>query len=89
MDKISWYLKGVGAYGWRYWLTELLIKAFYKLYLVDEQTAIHYAKCLHDMWMMEIAKKAGLRVVNVKIWCEKETTTEKKSLQGESVCQKE
>ena len=67
MNKLSWYLQGVGAYGWRYRVMEIIIKAFYHLHLISEQDAIGYAKGLHDMGMMEKAEKAGLRVVKVDL----------------------
>ena len=62
MDKLSWYLKGTGAFGWRYRLMAILIKAFYRLHLISEQDAIGYTKGLHNMWMEEKAEKAGLRI---------------------------
>ena len=67
MNKLSWYLKGTGAFGWRYRLMAILIKAFYHLHLISEQDAIGYAKGLHNMWMIEKAEKAGLRVVKVDL----------------------
>lgn len=72
MNKLSWRLKGVGKYGWRYGLTAILIKAFYRLHIISEQDAIGYAKGLHNMWMMEKAEKAGLRIVTVDLGGEKE-----------------
>ena len=72
MNKLSWHLKGVGAYGWRYGLTAILIKAFYHLHLISEQDAIGYAKGLHNMWMVEKAERAGLRVATVDLGGEKE-----------------
>jgi len=67
MNKLSWYLKGVGAYGWRYGLMKIIIKGFYHLHLISEQDAIGYAKGLHNMWMFEKAERAGLRIVTVDL----------------------
>ena len=67
MDKLTWYLKGGRAYGWRYYFLGLITKSFYKLHLIDEQTAIIFAKKLHDMWLLEVANKAGLKVVKVDL----------------------
>ena len=67
MDKLSWYLKGTGAFGWRYGLIAILTKAFYHLHLISERDAIGYAKGLHNMWMEEKAEKAGLRVAKVDL----------------------
>ena len=64
MNKLSWYLNGIGAYGKRYGLMAIIIKAFYYLHLISEQDAIGYARGLHNMWMVE---KAGLRVAKVEL----------------------
>ena len=71
VNKLSWRLQGVGAYGWRYRLTAILIKAFYHLHLISEQDAIEHAKGLHNMWMVEKAERAGLRIVKVDLGGEK------------------
>lgn len=82
MNKLSWYLKGTGAFGWRYRLMAILTKAFYHLHLISEQDAIGYAKGLHNMWMMESRKgrtessKGGYRgqiIKNEEILCAMET----------------
>ena len=72
MNKLSWYLQGVGAYGWRYGVMGILIKAFLSLHLISEQDAIEHAKGLHNMWMMEKAEKAGLKIATVDLGGEKE-----------------
>ena len=72
VNKLSWYLQGVGAYGWRYRLMGIIIKAFYHLHLIREQDAIGYAKGLHNMWMVEKAEKAGLKIATVDLGGEKE-----------------
>ena len=63
MNKLTWHLQGVGAYGWRYGVMGIIIKAFYHLHLISEQDA----RGLHDMWMIEKAKKAGLRIATVDL----------------------
>ena len=72
MNKLSWHLKGVEEYGWRYRLMAIIIKAFYHLHLISEQDAIGYAKGLHNMWMVEKAERAGLRIARVNLGGEEE-----------------
>ena len=72
MNKLSWHLKGVEEYGWRYRLMVIIIKAFYHLHLISEQDAIGYAKGLHNMWMVEKAERAGLRIARVNLGGEEE-----------------
>jgi hypothetical protein len=45
----------------------ILIKAFYYLHLISKQDAIEHAKGLHNMWMVEKAEKAGLKIANVDL----------------------
>ena len=72
MNKLSWHLKGVGAFGWRYGLMGILIRAFYHLHLIDERDAIGYAKGLHNMQMIEKAEGAGLKIATVDLGGEKQ-----------------